>query len=198
MPIAVGPSLVRVVSCVVLASACLLGGSSPTRAEGPAAQHDASPATANEAKRSIAETYAGEYSLVAGKKSRDAAIEDVIAEMNVLLRPIARQKLRDGNPMAKKLSITVEGDSIVVAFDGKRDAAKIDGTKTKIVGIQGDSLDYHVRVGESRLRQVYSGVRGGRSNNIRLRKGDKLSIAVEMTSDRLPKPLRYRLSYRLR
>lgn len=145
--------------------------------------------------------FVGDYVHAGGQRDidgRDAAIEELITDFNVVLRPIARKKLRDGNPIAKALEITVDGDLVTVAFDGKNDVANLDGTKTKIVGIQGDSLDYSVNVNGSRLRQVYSGERGGRSNEIRVRSGGALKIAVEMTSSRLPRPLRYTLRYRPR
>lgn len=166
------------------------------------AEHVSTPAALvviDDAARATAQKLVGRYS-IAGMASqvagRDAAIEDVIAEMNVVLRPIARMKLREGNPVAGKLTIEREGDTVLIAFDGLVRKAKLDGSSTQVVGIQGDDLSYRVQVLDPGLRQVFRGDRGGRTNRLRRRSSGKIVINVTMTSGRLPKALKYRLTYR--
>jgi hypothetical protein len=154
-------------------------------------------ATVDDGTRKAAERFEGSFTFVGGeaeREARDAAIEDVVDEMSVFARPIARSKLLDGNKIAQRLDIVVEGDAISVAFDGRPFLAGLDGSSKRVVGILGDELDYHVEIGGTRLRQVFAGDKGGRSNAMR-RAGGKLAVDVKVTSGRLPKPLQYRLTY---
>ena len=147
--------------------------------------------------RKSAERFVGAFAFVGGeaeRKARDAAIEDVVSDMGLIAKPIARDKLRAGNEIAERLEITVDGDVVSVSFDGRPFVAALDGSKKRVTGILGDQLDYHVEIGGAHLRQVFTGDRGGRSNSIR-RAGGKVAIDVKVTSSRLPKPLQYRLTY---
>jgi hypothetical protein len=154
-------------------------------------------AAVDDGTRKAAERFVGSFEYVGGateREARDAAIESVVEEMNMLARPIARSKLREGNEIADRLDVELDGDAISVSFDGRPYTAALDGSKKRIVGIQGDELDYHVEIGKTKLRQVFAGDRGGRSNAMR-RSGTKIAIDVKVTSGRLPKPLTYRLTY---
>jgi hypothetical protein len=147
--------------------------------------------------RKAAGRFTGSYKFAGGdaeRAARDAAIEAVVEDMNMLAQPIARSKLQEGNKIAERLDITLDGDAVSVAFDGRPFVASLDGSKKRVVGITGDELDYHVEVGASKLRQVFKGDKGGRSNAMR-RSGKKIAIDVKVTSSKLPKPLQYRLTY---
>jgi hypothetical protein len=168
------------------------GEASATRVESSAM------ASVDDGTRKAAERFAGSFTFVGGaaeREARDAAIEDVVDDMSVFAQPIARSKLRDGNKIAERLDIAVQGDAIWVAFDGRPFLAALDGSTKRVVGILGDELDYHVEIGGTHLRQVFAGDRGGRSNAMRRSSGGKLAVDVKVTSGRLPKPLQYRLTY---
>jgi hypothetical protein len=169
----------------------------PDAPEPTVVEQTAEPVAVDESTRKIAERFTGSFAYAGGaaeRAARDAAIEAVVEEMNVFAQPIARNKLQEGNKIAERLDITMEGDAISVAFDGRPFVAELDGSKKRVTGITGDELDYHVEIGTSKLRQVFKGDQGGRSNAMRLR-GSKISIDVKVTSSRLPKPLEYRLTY---
>ena len=164
----------------------------PTMVE-PAAEA----AAVDDGTRKTAQRFTGSFAYAGGaeeRAARDAAIESVVEDMNMLAQPIARSKLQEGNKIAERLDITLDGDEISVAFDGRPFVAGLDGSKKRVVGITGDELDYHVEVGSSKLRQVFKGDKGGRSNAMR-RSGNKIAIDVKVTSSKLPKPLQYRLTY---
>jgi len=155
------------------------------------------PAAVDDGTRKAAQRFTGSFAYAGGadeRAARDAAIEAVVEDMNMLAQPIARSKLQEGNKIAERLDITVDGDAISVAFDGRPFVAGLDGSKKRVVGITGDELDYHVEIGTSKLRQVFKGDKGGRSNSMR-HSGNKIAIDVKVTSGRLPKPLQYWLTY---
>lgn len=180
----------------IVAVPMLPAGERPEKARGSSAENIGTPVV-DDGTRQSAARFVGTFAFVGGeaeRRARDAAIEDVVDDMNLFARPIARDKLRAGNEIAERLEIAVEGDAITVAFDGRPFVAGLDGSPRRVKGILGDELDYHVEVAGTQLRQVFKGDRGGRSNAIR-RQGGKVAIDVKVTSSRLPKPLQYRLTY---
>jgi hypothetical protein len=161
-----------------------------------AAPPPARPASA--ADQDVATRFVGSYAFVGGaaqRTAREAAIDDVVSEMNILVQGIARKKLGESTPIAKRLDVSVTDSKISVAFDGREHVATLDGQTTKVVGSQGDELQYRVEFSGDRLRQVYSGDRGNSSNTLRRRDSGRIHVDIEIDSARLPKPLRYRLTY---
>lgn len=172
-------------------------GARPSTAREPAPETAAT--AIDDASREAADKHCGAYAFSGGQSERDAvlaAIDDVVAEMNPLARGIARERLRDANPVPARIEIAREADMLAIAFDGRRYEASLDGSKTQVEGITGDTLDYHVTVSAARIRQTFTGPKGGRKNLLG-RKGEHgLSVDVTVTSDSLPKPLAYRLSFK--
>lgn len=163
------------------------------------ARHDteARAAAPTEAQKDGVDDLLGNYVHVGGKAEQDAvleAIDDVVADMNVFARGIARDRLRESNPVPKKLEISRNGDEITIAFDGRKYAAPLDGSSVKVVGVTGDTLDYRVSLGEDKLRQHFAGGKGKRVNTLRRRGDKRLKVAVKVSSDSLPKPLQYTLT----
>jgi hypothetical protein len=156
------------------------------------------PATAEH--HAHADRYTGSFRFVGGERqtrARDAAIDEVVAELNVLLRGIARTRLTATNPMPESLDIERQGDVLSIAIDGRKHDAHLDGSKTKTRGIEGNELRYHVEVGDVRIRQVFHGEKERRINVLRLR-GDRIEMHVVIASPRLPKSLEYDLTFEKR
>jgi hypothetical protein len=120
----------------------------------------------------------------------------VVADMNFLARGTARDRLREANPVPKRIAITRTTGTLTVAFDERTYDAPLDGSKTRVTGITGDELEYHVTVDDTRLRQHFAGPRGGRRNTMRHRGEDRMVLNVKVTSDSLPKPLEYVLTFK--
>lgn len=171
----------------------------PTSAPVPAwVQADAPPPDAA-STQDDADAWAAQYRFVGGTAERDAlagAIDDVVSEMNILAREIARGRLSDSNPIPKKITIGRNGEVLAIAFDDRSYEAPLDGSKTRVQGITGDMLRYHVVVAEKRLDQVFDGDQGGRHNTMRRRGDTGMAMQVKVTSERLPKALEYKLTFR--
>jgi len=61
---------------------------------------------------------AGEYTYAGGEKQREellAAIEEVVADMNFIARPIARRRLRASNLPSAELHLVLTADEITIA-----------------------------------------------------------------------------------
>lgn len=156
-------------------------------------------ASGSSAKYEAADAIVGKYRFVGGRadhEARDAAIEDVVSEMNVLVRGIARDRLREANPIPGHITLLRKGDALAIAFDQRRYEARLDGAATEVVGITGDKLSYHVELVPKGVRQKFDGDGGGRTNTLEVQGDGRLDVSVEVRSARLPAPLRYRLAFR--
>jgi hypothetical protein len=127
-------------------------------------------------------------------KARDAAIDAVVAEMNVLVRAIARGRLKATNPIAPSVSLSSDGDAITVVLGTRSYRAPRDGRAVKVKGISGDEVELRYRVTKDRLEQRFAGEDGGRVNTFAL-DGDALVMRVRVFSPKLPKDLSYKLTY---
>jgi hypothetical protein len=167
--------------------------SSRTPAPPPRAQPAAS------AQHEAADAFVGTFRFVGGQAQRDAldaAIDGVVSEMNVLVRGIARDRLRDSNPIPGRITLRRTGDTMAITFDQRTYEASLDGSATKVVGITGDTLEYRLQLLPQGVRQVFDGDGGGRTNNMKMREDGRLDLSVEVRSGRLPMSLRYRLAFR--
>lgn len=148
-------------------------------------------------QKADAEQFVGTYAHVGGQAERDAvlaAIEGVVADMNIIARSIARDRLQASNPVPKKLAITRDGETLTVAFDEREYAAPLDGSSVEVVGVTGDRLEYRVTVDGEQLRQSFVGSKGQRNNTMTRRDDKLLLVEVEVSSGSLPKPLEYSLT----
>jgi hypothetical protein len=142
--------------------------------------------------------FAGRYRFTGGEAQRDAllvAIDDVVADMNVLARGIARDRLREANPVPSELSIARDEHTCTIGLDDRKYTAPLDGSSTEVVGITGDTLQYSVTISGDRIDQTFVGPKGTRKNTLRLGADGALEMRVEIGSESLPKALRYRLSF---
>jgi hypothetical protein len=153
---------------------------------------------ASDEQRAAADRFVGRYRFVGGAAEREAvarAIDEVVGQMNPIVRSIARERLARGNRVPDALDVQREGDLLWIAFDDRKHGAALDGSSTTVEGSDGSKLKYKVSFSERELRQSFEGDRGRRENRLR-RDGDGvLVVRVEVNSEQLPKPLRYRLSF---
>lgn len=191
------------IAVVVLVAGCDVVGEAKARAKAGAedgsAQRSGSgaPATASPEVVQRVDQLAGRYRIVdpAGAQADiERSVENVVGQMNALVRPIARGRLLDSNKVPRKLVIERDGDAVLVGFDGRKYRAALDGSSTRVVGVTGDTLSYSVELDDTGLRQDFAGDGGGRINNIALRNGS-LRVGVRVHSDRLPAPVTYTLRF---
>ena len=155
------------------------------------------PATSEE--HAVADRYVGSYRFIGGQAERGAvltAIDETVADMNILTRSIARGRLQESNPVPDHVTISHDGRSLAIAFDDRSYEAPLDGSSTSVVGLTGDTLQYSVSVSAKKIGQIFVGPKGSRNNSMRVGEDGTLKMKVEVTSDSLPQALRYTLTFR--
>lgn len=128
------------------------------------------------------------------RKARDQAIDDVVESMNFIARGIARDKLKETNPIAASLGISADTNNLTITLDGRTYTGPLSGGTVKVKAITGDLMDMRYAVTKTEITQVFSGDDRGRVNRYRLDSG-KLTLHVRVHSSRLPKDLVYSLTY---
>jgi hypothetical protein len=177
---------------LVLATACNVADAQP--ASGTAEAVSASAAVAS----SDGDRFVGSYRFAGGQAQRTAlreAIEELVEALNILVRGRARDKLQETNPVFDSVKITRSGDSLVLTFGTLKNACKLDGSPTKVEGIDGSELTCRLSMEKHALVQRLSGPRGGRDNTITVDEHGKLRIKTRIHSRLMPKDLHYELTY---
>lgn len=176
-------------ACITEVSGAAPGGGAP----GAAAASEAGTATP---------TVAGHYQYIGGDRERQAlrdAIEDVVKEMIFLARPIARQRLRDSNQPSDELRLEFSATQITIARPGRPTVtARRDGQAVTWKSPEGDEFKVKHRLrADGSLIQEFIGD-GNRSENIfkLASDGSLLSVQTTISADRLPKVLRFQMTYR--
>ncbi|NUP13698.1 MAG: hypothetical protein HOW73_47285 [Polyangiaceae bacterium] len=126
-------------------------------------------------------------------EARDAAIDGVVGQMGMLSRGIARDRLKESNPVASTISVSADQGSVTIAMDDRSYTAPLDGTPVKVKGITGDELDLSVKIGDG-LEQTFSGDEKGRINSMRI-ENNRLILTVVVHAEALPTKLTYTLTY---
>jgi hypothetical protein len=145
-----------------------------------------------------ADRFVGDYRYSGGKKQRDAlaeAIEDLVAELNALVRGRARKRLTKTNPVFAQVEIERNGDALSLAFDGRLNVCKLDGSVTEVESIEGSKLDCRLSMKGDELVQHLDGKLGGRVNTYSVDASGRLKVKVRIYSHLMPKDMKYRLTY---
>ena len=146
-----------------------------------------------------APTLQGEWEFTPeGSSDINDAIEGAVAKMNFIKRPIARSRLKKTNAAYRKISILRTAESIVVGFDGGKPVhMPASGATVKWKREDGETFDVSGTWQDARVTQKFVAEDGSRQNVFRLNEtGDAVTLEVTLTSDQLPTPLTYALSYR--
>lgn len=147
----------------------------------------------------IADRYVGTWTFVGGKAEidgRDQAVEDTVAELNSLIRGIARDKLTKASPIFQTIEVSRDGGALSIKFDDKEVVAGLDGGRTQTTGSDGGTLNYHLEIDDKHLYQVFKGDKGGKKNTFTLVGDKKVRVKFKITSKRLPKPVVYKLTFK--
>lgn len=126
----------------------------------------------------------------------EAAIGTTVAKMNFIARPIARGRLRKDNPAYRRVVIVLAPEEISVAFDDDPPVRMpAGGDIVKGTG-DGEALDVSAHWQGEKLMQTFKAKDGQRTNTFSLgADGLALQLDAEITSPRLPVPVRYTLSF---
>lgn len=125
------------------------------------------------------------------------AIEAAVADMNFITRAVARSRLKKTNTLAHRIAITRQAETISVRFDERKPAEMpADGRVVKWTGEDGEQFDVFARAGDDRLVQTFKAEDGQRVNSFTPEDAQRLTLEVQVTSPRLPKPLTYTVRYK--
>ena len=141
--------------------------------------------------------FLGAFHWVGGDAERDArdkAIESVVAEMSFLARGIARDQLKETNPIASKLSFGATEKALTAAMDSRSYTAPLDGSHVKVKGITGDEMKMCFKIRQGAIDQQFSSDDKGRDNGFRYA-DNKVVMHVRVRAEKLPKDLVYKLTY---
>ena len=125
------------------------------------------------------------------------AIEAAVAKMNFVTRPIARGRLKKANLPHRRVEIARTEQEITVTFDSYTPVRMpADGRTAKWTRDDGETFEVSARWNGDSLVQTFKGEDGQRTNTFGLGPdGGGLTVQVEVTSPRLPAPVRYSLTF---
>ena len=126
------------------------------------------------------------------------AIDAAVAPMNFAVRGIARGRLVKTNPVYQSVTIAFPADKASVSYDGKPAAASpASGSTVKWKRDDGQTYDLSSRLAASGvLTQTFTAPDGVRKNLFSVGADGRMTMAVTVTSSKLPKPLTYKLAFR--
>lgn len=148
---------------------------------------------------SALEQLGGDYRYVGGAEQRKGiarAIEAVTEEMSILVRGIANDRLKKTNDAPQAISIREEGEEIVVKIDKQTYRGRIDGPAVVVPNVEGGTSKMRFEVRDGKLYQHFAANEGQRTNVFApYPNGKRLNMWVTVRSPRLPKPVKYHLTY---
>ena len=115
----------------------------------------------------------------------------------LMIRGIARRKLLEANEVVGELGFSLGGDPLVASFVGGRIIeSPRGGAAVEWVDQFGDTVKVSQRWSNGKLVQRIFDANGSRTNVYRFGDDGRMTMSVTIEAAQLPKPLRYRLSYR--
>jgi len=145
-----------------------------------------------------AERFVGQYAFAGGQAQRTAlrdAIEELVAQLNAMIRGVARQKLTETNPVFEKVSIERKAGELVLSYGSHTNACKLDGSASDVEGIDGSSLKCRLSMHGDTLVHRVDGSRGGRVNKFTIGENGRLTMKSRIHSKMMPADLRYTLTF---
>ncbi len=137
--------------------------------------------------------YAGSPS--SGQQIIERAITRAVDGMNFITQPIATGRLRDKNPLVRRIDINLTSTDARVVFDGNRTYRGQLNTWTNHT-FDGDTVRVEFRHRGDSIVQLFRTDSGTRRNVYRLMPNGQLRLEVTVQSGSLPRDMTYRLNYR--
>ena len=162
-----------------------------------AAGEDATAAAAG-VSETQADRFVGRYAFAGGGAERTAlhdAIEELVAQLNSVIRGVARDKLTETNPVFEKVSIERKAGELVLSYGSHTNVCKLDGSASEVEGIDGSSLKCRLSMDGDALVHRADGSRGGRVNTFTIGENGRLTMKSRIHSKMMPADLRYTLTF---
>lgn len=143
---------------------------------------------------------AGEWRIVdkRGAEKRVAnAVEQIVDDINFLIRGVARSKLRAFNAPCGRLAVEVDDEEVAIRCDRRPVAdAPLDGKPKRYVSSQRDVLRLRHQLDHGMLRQTFVVSKGKRTSLYRVSPdGNRLTVATYITSPHFKGTARYAVEY---
>jgi hypothetical protein len=140
----------------------------------------------------------GVYSLnAAASDDIKAAIDKGTADMNFLIRGIARDRIAETNPAYKQVEISRDESTVSVQFDkGNPIKVPLDGSVGHWTSEDGTKDDVTAKLSDAKLVLLFKGGGGQRVDTFDLAPdGKTLQLHIKITASRMPAPVAYKLVY---
>lgn len=153
-----------------------------------------------EAASDLHVAFAASFGYVGGEKEKraiEAAIDRALDGMFFAIKPIARAKLRQGAVLLPSLSFAFRDGKIQSLSSGNPPIVSPEtGENISYRAADGETYRVSQRFVGTKLMQQFVAADGTRKNEYVLsEQGKTLNLAVTLSSQKLPRPLMYRLSY---
>lgn len=130
-----------------------------------------------------------------GRNVIERAITRAVDGMNFITQPIATGRLRDKNPLVRRIQIDCNSSRCRVVFDGSRTYRGALGQWTNHT-FDGDTIRVQFRHRGDAIVQLFRTDSGSRRNVYRMLPDGRLRLEVTVQSGSLPRDMTYRLVYR--
>lgn len=144
--------------------------------------------------------FTGTFKYAGGQKQKASlvtAIEAATDDMNFIVRPIARSRLKDTQYAYKKLTISISGGKVSISRDGAKPIVTTNGGSVMWTREDDSKFKVTQKLSGNKLTQSYVAEEGSRYNTFILNKsGEVMTMRVKVVSPKLPQPLKYSLTYK--
>jgi hypothetical protein len=126
-----------------------------------------------------------------------AAINNTVADMSFITRPIARGRLTKVNPAYQKIMIAISDKEVQVKFDDRAPIHMLPGGQASPwTREDGEKFMVAAQVGNGQMIQTFKNEDGERTNVYRMSAdGRTLTLNATIKSPKLPKPLTYTITF---
>ncbi|MET0497493.1 MAG: hypothetical protein ABW106_04365 [Steroidobacteraceae bacterium] len=126
----------------------------------------------------------------------DQAIETAVAKMNFIKRPIARGRLKKTNPAYARVELAGTADEFSVKFDDRKSVQiPLTGKPVMWARDDGEKFEVMARHEGSQIVQTFKSPDGQRINRFSLGADGKLTMDVTVSSEQLPAPVHYDMTF---
>jgi hypothetical protein len=156
----------------------------------------ASPALA--APNATFDAFNGKWIYASGAKARDAAVEELVAEVNGLLRNKVRSELKEGTEIPDWVDMHLQVDSCQLTVEADMNpevSSELGGDPVHFVDAHGRTTKVQRVPKSDAIRERGERGLGKREATYRVQ-NDALVIDVKLTHPAMPEPLLYRLTYK--
>jgi hypothetical protein len=143
----------------------------------------------------------GEFRYAGGKKQRErfeAAVEEVVAELNMLIRGLARSKIMESQTPSAAVEILQTGSDVIVRRTGAPEIrGPANGTPFRWKNRYRDELELRMRLNGAKLEIRFKGEKSRTTTTYTASEdGSRMTLRTTIKDPRLPKPLRLSFAYK--